>query len=64
MREHTRDRPRLRGLATTFLDVIDDLITKRADRRARDLGLVITRIPGTRIQSYRSPRCTQAEEPR
>jgi len=51
-------------LATTFLDIIDDLITKRADRRARDLGLVITRIPGTRIQSYRSPHCTQAEEPR
>jgi hypothetical protein len=35
-----------------LLDLLDAAITRRADARARAMGLTIERIPGTRIHLY------------
>lgn len=50
----TPDRRRRRGLVSRLLDLIDNHVTPRADALAIEMGLEITRRPGTRIQTYRS----------
>lgn len=44
----------VRGVAR-LVDRLDAVITSRADRLAHELGLTITRLPGSRTQYYRSP---------
>lgn len=53
--DSTPARGRRRGPIALLLDLIDNWVTPRADARAREMGFEITRIPGTRIQSYRLP---------
>lgn len=52
----TPPRGRWRSRIAHLIDLIDDRVSRRADARARELGHVITRIPGTRTQRYRDPR--------
>lgn len=35
-----------------LVDLLDVVISRRADARAREMGLTIERIPGTRIHVY------------
>jgi hypothetical protein len=42
----------LRRLAVRLVDRLDAAITRRADAKARLMGLTIERIPGTRIHLY------------
>ena len=44
-----------RGPVTWLLDRLDAMITARTDRLAHEMGLTITRLPGSRTQYYRSP---------
>jgi hypothetical protein len=45
-----------------ILDKIDERVTERADARARELGLDIRRIPGTRTLVYRDRRWDSRQE--
>jgi hypothetical protein len=47
---------RRRGPIAVLLDRLDRRITPQADARAREAGLEIIRIPGTRMQVYRDRR--------
>jgi len=60
--EGTPARRRRRGAIAAILDKIDDHVTARADRRAREMGLQISRIPGTRTQVYRDSRWDLRQE--
>lgn len=53
--DSTPERRRRRGLVAVLLDLIDSRVTPRADARAREMGMEITRVPGTRTQTYRLP---------
>lgn len=41
-----------RGLTHLLVDRIDAYVTPSADARAREMGLTVERIPGTRIHVY------------
>jgi hypothetical protein len=58
----TPGRSRRRGPLTVLLDKIDEKVTRRADVRAQELGLQISRVPGTRTQVYRDPRWDRRRE--
>lgn len=50
------------GLIRRLVDRFDDWVTRRSDRRAIARGVTITRIPGTRRQSYRDRRWDRRRE--
>jgi len=45
-----------------FLDLLDQLVSARADERARRMGFTVTRVPGSRVHLYRDPRWDQRRE--
>ena len=45
-----------RGFLAGLIDLIDDHVTAKIDRDARERGLTVTRIPGTRTHRYRDSR--------
>lgn len=62
MLERTRGRRRRRGPLALLLDKIDEFVTERADARAREMGLDIRRVRGTRTQVYRDRRWDSRQE--